>query len=269
MILIDGRKIAQGIQEEIKSDLKESKEKLGIAAVSVNENEANELFLKRKRKIAKELGVNFKIFNFEKNTSTHRLKEQIEKIGRLKKYAGIIVQLPFSKNINQQDILDTVPFKKDIDCLTSKMRGKLQGDPLIWPPTVGALKEVVKEINPDFDYKGKIVSIVGAGFLTGMPISLYLQKQQSTVISLNEFSPRILDFIQISDIVVGAAGVPGLIKPEFVKEGAILIDYGAGKGDFESKGLENKNIYLTPVPGGMGPIVVAMLYRNLLELQTL
>jgi len=263
---IDGKKIAGEIVEKLKE--KEKPEKI-LAAVYVGSNPASEAFLKVKEKAAKELGVDFRVYSFPESISGEKLREEVGRISKMGVVGGAIVQLPLSDKFNKQKILNAVDLEKDVDVLTEKSLGAFYAErSAVLPPAVGVIKEVLEREDILKNLGEKKVAIVGAGFLVGKPAAVWFLGKVAEVAVFDKGSN--LNDLEKYDLVVSGVGKAGLVKPEFLKEGAGVIDFGydGGKGDLDAsdeKKLE-KLTFWTPMPGGTGPILVAKLMENFYKL---
>jgi 5,10-methylene-tetrahydrofolate dehydrogenase/methenyl tetrahydrofolate cyclohydrolase len=260
---IDGVGIAQKIIERLKNQNRPDKI---LAAVLVGDNPESRNFLKQKEKIAKKLGVGFKIYKFPENSTNDFLRKEIGKIALLKKAGGMIVQLPLPSRLNKHYLLNIIPQEKDVDVLG-------EGAHLVLPPAVGVVEEIIKNLK--LKIKNYRVAVVGAGFLVGKPIAVFLRGKVKELAIFEKGSD--LSGLKNFDLVISGVGQAGLIKPEMLKDGAGVIDFGCliknGKirGDFDLSGLKTKNLKLktnwyTPTPGGTGPILVAKLFENFYNL---
>ena len=177
------------------------------------------------------------------------------------------MQLALPEHIDTKAILDAVPVEKDIDVLSSKSRERFEkGELDITPPVVGAIKEIVEREQVEFG--GKNVVVVGKGSLVGGPAALWFKNKGANVTVVDQDTNNITEVTQNADIIVSGAGVPGLITPDMIKEGMVLLDAGTSeqggklKGDADPACAEKASIF-TPVPGGIGPITIATLLQNL------
>ena len=185
---------------------------------------------------------------------------------------GLIVQLPLPDNMKEpQSVLEEIDPKTDVDCLTMFCLGALTaGDPLVVPPTAAAVFELLSA--HDISLEGKHIVVVGHGKLVGKPLSILLTQKTTTVSILNEYTKDLTHHTKQADILISATGVKDLIKGDMVKEGAIVIDAGtsvAGRkvfGDVDQESVLPKVSLLSPVPGGVGPVTVAKLFENVVEL---
>jgi methylenetetrahydrofolate dehydrogenase (NADP+)/methenyltetrahydrofolate cyclohydrolase len=257
--VIDGKKISEGIISKLKT---KKPKKLGV--VLIGENKASLSFIKQKEIYCKKAGIDFELFKF--SPKTKGIKEKIKEISERKDISGLIIQLPLPKGMKEEEILSLIPQEKDVDVLSSSSLGEFyQGNFNILPPTVRAVSFVLKENKVKI--KGKNVVLVGSGNLVGKPLSIWFSKKGATVILINEFTKEISFFTKKADILISGAGKPNLIKGNILKKGVVLIDFGFknGKGDLDFKSASKKASLISPVPGGMGPLTVAMVLKNLVD----
>ena len=257
-MIIDGKKIA----EEIKNTLNGKGLKLAIVAVAPDE--ASKKFIERKIKFAEDIGAETRFYELPQDISTSQLRQKMAEISHIEQNDGVILQLPLPAHIKTQYVLNGIIASKDVDVLSSRAFGDFAtGHSKILPPVVGAIKIIFEKYN--IDVCGKNAVVVGAGKLVGMPASVWFINQSATVSVVNEFTPDISKFTKEADIIVSGAGKPGLIKPEMVKDGVIIIDAGSLVGDVDPKVAE-KASFFTPVLGGIGPLTVAIVFKNLVGL---
>ncbi|MCL4406305.1 MAG: bifunctional 5,10-methylenetetrahydrofolate dehydrogenase/5,10-methenyltetrahydrofolate cyclohydrolase [Patescibacteria group bacterium] len=270
MIALSGFQISRRIYDRIRGFAPVDK---FLAAILVGDNPASMSFIrKQKQQAAEKSGIDFRVFEFPKKVKEEELLSAIKALAEDEKCGGIIVQLPLPEHLDKQAILDAVPFRKDPDALSSEAINRFRGgSPLVLPPAVGVVKEIL-----DFqkiDLKGKSVAVVGLGFLVGGPVADWFRGRCRELFLIDkgdDFSP-----VKNADIVVLGTGVPGLIKESDAKLGALVIDFGYGKdengklrGDFKPSATQNpaEAGFYTPTPGGTGPILVARLLLNFCEL---
>jgi len=257
-MIIDGKKIA----EEIKNTLRGGGLKLAIIAVAPDE--ASKKFIEKKEKFAKEIGVETRIYELPQDISTSQLRQKMAEISHILENDGVILQLPLPEHIKTQYVLNGIIANKDVDVLSSRAFGDFAtGHSKILPPVVSAIKIIFEKYK--VDVRNKNIIVVGAGRLVGKPAATWLINQEATVSVLNEFTPDISKFTRDADIIVTGTGKPGLIKPDMIKDGVIIIDAGSLVGDVDPA-VEKKASLFTPVPGGIGPLTVAMVFKNLIEL---
>jgi methylenetetrahydrofolate dehydrogenase (NADP+)/methenyltetrahydrofolate cyclohydrolase len=269
--IIDGKKIAADIIERLKKLPRPSK---ALAAVYVGKSRASESFLRQKEKIAKELGIDFRVYKFDESLSQDRLRREVGKISKQGIVGGAIIQLPLPQKFSRQPILNAIQPEKDVDCLTETMLGKFYtGRSPIVLPSVGAAEEILKTLSLKLEVSK--VAVIGAGFLVGKPIASWLMGKARDVYVLRSGSD--FNILKQADLVISGMGEAGLIKAEMLKENATIIDFGTSyfdgkiRGDFDdeslkAKYLKIKTINYTPTPGGTGPIVVAKLFENFYKL---
>ncbi len=260
MIVVDGKKIAGKIIADLKKRPTPRKE---LAAILVGEDAASASFLRQKEKIAKELGVAFHLYNVSSRLSEGELKVELSKIIGQDLVGGFILQLPLPVEYDRDQILSALSAEKDVDALTGGGRAI--------PPAVLAVEDVLKEVN--FSLADKVVGVVGRGLLVGRPIAEWLSGKCREVIIFHTKTD--LSRIKDCDLVISGAGKAGLIKPELLKPGAGVIDFGFDMVDGKIRGdLDASNIqpstsnpnFFTPTPGGTGPILVAELFKNLYDI---
>ena len=264
--ILFGEPIARRILNILKKS--KTKRKLCLAVVQVGKNAASVKYIAEKEKVAKELGVAFRLVLLPLNISKAELKKQIEKIGKDKKVSGMIVQLPLPPRLNTQKALDLIPKEKDVDVLSSSSFSDFAlGTLLILPPTVAAVVLLLKESKTKLE--GTKVAVVGAGRLVGLPVSLWLAQQGATISLIQKETRNASKIISKADIVISGVGKPRLITGKMIKKGAVVIDAGTSveggstTGDVEQESVAKKASFVSPVPGGVGPLTVACLYKNL------
>jgi len=282
-IILDGKKVSQKILKELNHEISEINKRLApnylrLVIVMVGSHTASEVFIKRKKEAGSAIGVKVDIRRFPENIATNKLRAAVAAIGRDKTVHGIVVQLPLPTHINEQKILDAVPSEKDVDVLGYKAAGKFYTNNRefeVLPSTLAGILRLLHEYSLD-DFTGKNVVVAGAGKLVGKPAVNYFMRKQASASAFNIRS-RTTDkagALKMADIIISGAGSAGLITGEMVKDGVIVVDAGASKdpktgklvGDVDFKSVEPKASYITPVPGGVGPMTVAMIFYNLVQL---
>ncbi len=280
MQLIDGKIISQKIYEEIRNGRKFATTALAIVLAS--NDEASKTYVRLKMKRAEELGIKTILKSFEENTTKEQLKSTIEELNNDAEITGVLIQLPFFPHLykDEAEIVNTLRADKDADGLTAVNLGKSSSllPDAILPATVDAILECLKYTD---DYRngfgnlaGKNVLIINNSVLIGKPLALILSGYDATVTIANKFTHELDEFIRKADIIVSATGQTQIIDHALVKEGVTLIDVTSEKredkilGDFiVSPEFENKVKWFTPVPGGVGPVTIACLLRNLIKLK--
>ena len=272
--ILSGEKMARQILSNLEK--KKTRKKLSLVVVQIGKNPVSLKYVEEKRKVAKELNVSFRLVNLSLNISQTKLEQEIKKMGKDKKVSGIIVQLPLPGRFNTQRVLDFIPSKKDVDVLSSVSFSDFALGLLpILPPTVGAISLLLKKAKKNL--VGAKVVVVGAGRLVGLPTALWLTQQGASVLMVQKGTRNIPQIIAKADIVISGVGKPGLITGKMIKKGAVVIDAGTSveggpstglrasstKGDIDFKSVSKKAGFLSPVPGGVGPLTVACLFSNL------
>lgn len=291
---IDGKKIAKDILDKLKAL---SAPKKIFAAFLIGDNTASFGFLKQKEKVAKELGVDFRLYQLPGDITNDKARDEVRKIAESKSTGGVIIQLPVPEHLNRHYILNAVPREKDVDVLSERSLGAFyNGRNPILPPAVGTLEAIIatpQKIADNFNGASyplatSKVAVVGLGLLIGKPIANFLMGKTKELFLLRDGSD--LGLLEQADLVVSGVGIAGLIKPDMLKKGAGVIDFGYSsdqqpttnnlqpstdnkpkvRGDFDSESLvvSGKSlVFYTPTPGGTGPILVAKIFENFFTLQ--
>lgn len=275
MATIDCKAIAKKIKEQVKIDIekatKEYGEKPFLEIVQVGENPSSVSYVKSILKTCDAMGVNYDFEQFDENISEDELVKEIERLNNDASVHGVIVQYPLPKTIDQDKIANTLSPDKDVDGVTSVNLGKLlMGIDGMVPCTPKGMLRILKESGVDI--KGKDVTVVGNGRTVGKPISQLLLNERATLTVCHSATKDLKSHLQNADIIIGAAGRPGLITGDAVKEGVVVIDAainvledGHIVGDADFDGVSKKASLITPVPGGVGTTTNAMLMENLLK----
>jgi len=264
--ILSGETIARRILSGLKK--KKARNKLSFVVVQVGSNAVSEKYIAEKEKVTKELKAKFQFIHFPSHISQAKLEQQIKRIGKDKNVSGMIVQLPLPMRLNTQRVLDHIPKEKDVDVLSSiSFSDFALGTLPILPPTVAAIALLLKKSKKKLE--GTQVAVVGAGRLVGLPIALWLVQQGAIISLIQKGTRNAPQLILKADIVISGVGKPGLITGKMVKKGAVVIDAGTSveggstKGDVDQESVAKQASYITPVPGGVGPLTVACLFQNL------
>jgi methylenetetrahydrofolate dehydrogenase (NADP+)/methenyltetrahydrofolate cyclohydrolase len=283
--ILDGKSIAQEIREGIKKEVIELKEKHGIVpglvTILVGENPASVSYVTAKQRTAHELGFHSVQENLPENVSEDELLMLIEKYNRDEKIHGILVQLPLPKHINERKVLYAIDPRKDVDGFHPVNVGKLViGEPCFIPCTPYGILILLAKTGVPVD--GADVVVIGRSNIVGKPIAnLLMQKRKpvgnATVTVCHTGTKDIASHSRRADILIVAAGVPKFVTADMVKEGAVVIDVGVNRigttpdgkaklcGDVDFDAVKEKASFITPVPGGVGPMTITMLMKNTLE----
>jgi methylenetetrahydrofolate dehydrogenase (NADP+)/methenyltetrahydrofolate cyclohydrolase len=267
--IIDGRAIAQEFIDSVKERSAKLPRKPGLAVVIVGDDPASKIYVSNKAKKAKEAGFHSAVFELPASTSYQKLLEQIEFLNNAPDIDGILVQLPLPSHINTKRIIEAISPAKDVDGFHPYNIGKLaQRDPTIIPCTpLGCLRLIYRTIGP---VKGLHAVMVGASNIVGRPMGQLLLLEGCTVTQTHRFTPNTPELCRQADIVVAAAGKPELVKADWIKPGATVIDVGINRvgsrivGDVAFDEVKEVAGAITPVPGGVGPMTIACLLENTL-----
>lgn len=267
--IIDGKGIADKIYEELKEEVNSLREKPELAVVLVGDEPASIVYVRNKEKACKRLGLNYKLLKFPQSVDRDELISNIKTLNKDKEVNGIIVQMPLPEHLDAFDIVSSIDPLKDVDGLHPDNLGRLlSGKPRIIPCTPLGIIELLKREN--IDIKGKNAVIVGRSNLVGKPLFHLLLSLDATVTVCHSKTSDLKRETSRADILVCAVGVPRLITVDMVKEGAIVIDVGINRvddkliGDVDFEEVKHIAGAITPVPGGVGPMTVAMLMKNVI-----
>lgn len=273
--IIDGKAIASGIREQVRiavvDRVKAGHQKPGLAVVLVGENPASQVYVRKKREACIEAGFFSKEYDLADTTSQQDLLELIQKLNADREIDGILVQLPLPSHIDTTTIIEAINPDKDVDGFHPYNIGRLtQRIPKLRPCTPYGIIYLLDSIGET--YKGRHAVVVGASNIVGRPMSMELILAGATVTICHRFTDDLAEHVARADILIVAVGKIGIVKGEWVKPGATVIDVGINRkpdgkltGDVDFDSAAKKAAWITPVPGGVGPMTVAMLLRNTLE----
>ena len=243
------------------------KQRPGLAVVYIGNDPVSLSYIRAKEKAAKEIGIDFLFYKLTDKSSEKKVVGLIHRLNQDKNISGIIVQLPLPAHLPKKEIFNAVALEKDIDVLSDKARELLKnGQPIFIPPPAGAVLEFLKTAK--MPLKKSTVVVVGRGMLVGEPVAMLLKQRAKRLIVCDRKTKSLTTETRKADILISAVGQPNLIKKEMVKKGAVVIDAGTTKykgkivGDVDFADVSLKTSYITPVPGGVGPVTVAMLLAN-------
>lgn len=264
-----GTQLSNDIQDEIRISIKGCIIRPSVAVIQVGDDEASNLYIKAKEDACNKTGIYFRYYKFEDGTPELTIINKIKELNNDDYVNGIMIQLPLPEKYNEKRLLNTVINSKDIDGLTDINIGRLiSGRKSIMPCTVQAILTLLKEYNVVIE--GKEVVIVGKGKLVGRPLINVMLNEGATVTVCHSKTTDLKKHTKEADILISAAGVPNLITEDMVKEGAVVIDVGCtlidGKahGDIDFDKVSKKASLITPIPGGIGPMTVAMFLKNVI-----
>ncbi len=266
MIKMDGKNLSLKIKEDLKSDLYSYFQTPVLAVVTVGDDDASKVYVNNKKKACEFVGISMMHFNYDENSEETEIINKIKELNEDKTVNGIILQLPIPKKFNARKILNTIDPNKDVDGLTDISMGRLMsGNSSLIPCTPKGILEIFDYYKIDLD--GKTVVIVGRSDLVGKPLILECLKRNATVIACHSHTKNLEEYTKKADVLIVAVGKKHLIDKDMVKEGSVIIDVGITREDGKIYGDVNPNVeekcsYVTPVPGGVGPMTVSMLLKN-------
>ncbi len=274
--IINGKEIAESILNNIKKEVENFDVKPTLAVIIVGCNPASKVYVKNKIKKSEFLGFNSILKELPEDIQKEELLDVIKNLNNDKNVNGILLQLPLPNGLDEKDFLDEISPIKDVDGFTTYNSGKLfKGEK---PYSIACTpKGIIKLLETkNINLEGKVAVVVGRSNIVGKPVANLLLQKNATVIQAHSKTKNLPEILKLADIIISATGKEEFIKGDMVKEGAIIIDVGItrnknGKltGDVDFESVYNKVSYITPVPGGVGPMTIATLMENTLELYKL
>ena len=269
-VRIDGKALAAKVKARAAEGAKDLPRKPGLAVILVGDNQASRVYVTGKEKDCAECGFLSFEYKLPAETTQAELLELIDRLNGDEAVDGILVQLPLPEHLNEDQVLNAIHPEKDVDCFHPFNVGRLViGDPVFLPCTPAGVMEMLKEY--DIPVAGKHCVVLGRSNIVGKPMGALLLQQSGTVTTCHSRTPDLASFTRQADILVSAVGRVGLVTADMVKEGAVVIDVAMNRnaegklcGDVDYASVEPKASYITPVPGGVGPMTRAMLMKNLL-----
>lgn len=272
--LLMGKEVSQRIKDEIKTQVQNLKEQginPGLAVIIVGDDPASRVYVNNKKTACEYCGILSEEYALPENTSEEELLKLIDELNNRQDISGILCQLPLPKHIDEQAVINAINPNKDVDAFHPVNVGKIMtGDYDFVPCTPAGVMELIKESG--IDVTGKECVIVGRSNIVGKPMSMLLLHKNGTVTVCHSKTVDLAEKTKRADILVAAVGIPEFIKGDMIKEGAVVIDVGINRiapkklvGDVEFESAEKKAAAITPVPGGVGPMTIAMLMQNTLK----
>jgi len=274
-IILDGKSLSRRIREDIKkkvdSYVQKGYREPCLAVVLVGEDPPSMVYVKNKRNACEKVGIRSLFYHLPYNTKLSELLELIAELNAKEDVDGILVQLPLPAHIPMEEVILAISPKKDVDGFHPENMGRLLGrlEGGFIPCTPLGIDILLKHYG--IDLKGKDVTVVGAGFIVGRPLSALLLWREATVSVCHIHTKDLKKYTLGADVLISATGVPHLIKEDMVKEGAVVVDVGISKvgdrivGDVDFEAVKHKVYAITPVPGGVGPMTVSSLLLNTLQ----
>lgn len=280
--ILNGTETSMAVKQEIKKEIEEkltskNKRPPKLVVLLIGDNMASKVYVAGKVKAAEQVGIETTVIKFDYDVKQAEVIDAIRKLNKDKLVDGILVQLPVPMQINESEVLNEINPNKDVDGLTYVNLGKVldrDNDGFIGCTPSGVM-ELLNHYN--IDLTGKDVAIVNRSLLVGKPLALLMTNANATVTVCHTKTQNLNEKLKNSDVIVSAVGIKDFIKPEMVKKGAIVIDVGITRneetkkicGDVDFEGVAQKTSFITPVPGGVGPMTIAMLLKNVLRARLL
>ncbi|MBE7061521.1 MAG: bifunctional methylenetetrahydrofolate dehydrogenase/methenyltetrahydrofolate cyclohydrolase FolD [Clostridiales bacterium] len=269
--IIDGKLIAQNVKDNLKVKVaefeKEYGRKITLAVVLVGENPASQVYVKNKIRATEYVGMKSLSFNLPENSTENEVSELIKSLSSDNSVDGILVQLPLPKHLDENKILALIPAEKDVDGFLAENVGNLMlGLPTTVACTPFGVLQMLKSEN--IDLVGKNAVVIGRSNIVGKPMAMLLLKENCTVTICHSKTQNLKEICKTADVLVAAIGRPKFVTADMVKEGAVVIDVGINRtenglvGDVDFDAVKDIAGYISPVPGGVGPMTIAMLLEN-------
>ena len=270
-IIIDGKEVAKEKREQIKNrveTLKSQGKTVGLAVIIVGENPASRVYVNNKKKGCLEVGIESFEYALPESTTEQELKELVEKLNNDDKVNGILCQLPLPEHINEDAVINTISPEKDVDAFHPQNVGHIMiGDYTFLPCTPAGIMEMLKFYN--ISVNGKKCVVIGRSNIVGKPMAMLLLKENGTVEICHSRTVNLKEETLSADILVAAVGKANFVTEDMVKQGAVVIDVGMNRdengklcGDVDFENVKERASYITPVPGGVGPMTITMLLEN-------
>lgn len=273
-IIIDGKELAKKIRSELKNEVVELKNK-GInpklAVIMVGDNKASKVYVKNKSKACEECGIDYEEFLMDKDIDMEELLETIDKLNKRDDIHGILLQSPIPSNLDINQAFNKINYKKDVDGFNPINVGKLSiGEDCFVSCTPAGVIKMLEEYN--IEIEGKNVVIIGRSNIVGKPLIQCILRKNGTVTMCHSRTKNIKQITKNADILIAALGKPKFVTQDMIKDGAVIIDVGINRtedgklvGDVDFENVKNNASYITPVPGGVGPMTIAMLMTNVVK----
>ncbi len=270
MKIIDGKLLAQNLRQNIANEVKQYSRPPGLAVILVGDDEASQVYVRNKTRACVEVGFYSDQIHKSANITEEELLNEVNRLNENKTIDGILVQLPLPPHIDSNKIIEAIIPEKDVDGFSSENVGKLsQNKAFISPCTPKGVMKMLDSIK--YDLRGKDCVIIGASNIVGRPMAMELLNAGATVQVCHKETKEITQKTKSADIIIAAAGVANLVKSDWVKEGAVIIDVGINRlkdgtlaGDVDFENVKDKVSAISPVPGGVGPMTIAVLLENTL-----
>lgn len=271
--IIDGKALRNRILEGLKAEVKKLEKKPFLAVIIVGNDPASKIYVSNKKKTALELGFQSVVIEMPENTPEKVLLEKIEELNKNKEVNAILVQLPLPAHISTERVIETVSPQKDVDCFHPFNTGKIAQNarPFVYPCTPKGIIRLLEEYK--IPVAGKNAVVIGRSNIVGRPVAAMLTNLDATVTICHSKTQNLSEITKNADILISAAGSRGLVTADMVKDGAAVFDVGMNRdengklaGDVDFEAVKEKASFITPVPGGVGPMTICTLMTNTFEL---
>ena len=268
--IIDGKAVSQKVKDEIRAEIERNGLDIGLAVVIVGNNQASRVYVNNKKKACEVCGIKSYEYALPEETSEEQLLELVDTLNNDKNINGILVQLPLPKQINEEKIIERISPLKDVDAFNAVNVGKIMiGNYAFLPCTPAGVMELIHSTGTEIS--GKECVVIGRSNIVGKPMAMLLLHENATVTICHSRTKNLAEVCRRADILVSAVGKADFVTADMVKDGAAVIDVGMNRnaenklcGDVKYDEVEPKASFITPVPGGVGPMTIAMLMKNTL-----
>ena len=270
-VILDGKAVSAKVKEEVKEEVESLKKQgvsVGLAVIIVGNNPASRTYVNNKKKACEAAGILSEEYALPEETTQEELLALVEELNHKDSINGILCQLPLPKQLDEEAVIAAISGKKDVDAFSAVNVGHIMiGDYTFLPCTPAGIMEILRHYN--IDVAGKECVVIGRSNIVGKPMAMLLLHQNGTVTICHSKTKNLKDVTSRADILVAAVGIPHFVTADMVKEGAVVIDVGMDRdengklcGDVDFAAVEPKASYITPVPGGVGPMTIATLLKN-------
>ena len=269
-MILDGKKVSKEIIENIKKEIELLVKKIGFAVIWIGNDEASSIYVKNKIKKCNNVGINAELFHLDENIKENEVLDLIDELNNREDIQGILLQSPIPKHIDIDKCFNKISPLKDIDGFSRISTGNLfLGNPSFISCTPKGVMKLLEYYN--IDLRGKNVCLINRSNIVGKPLFHLLINKDATVTMCHSKTINLIEHTKNADIVISAVGKPNFITADMIKDGGIVIDVGISRengkviGDVDFENVSKKTSYITPVPGGVGPMTIAMVLENILE----
>lgn len=268
MKIIDGKALAEKMRAELKEKIKESGKEIGLAVVIVGEDPASRIYVRNKIRACEEVGIRSYSYELPAETEQAQLEALLTELGNDKKVNGILLQLPLPEGLDEASALKKIPYEKDVDGFSAQNLGKLalHEEKIVACTPLGVMKMLE---STGINLKGKRAVVLGRSNTVGKPMAMLLLNANATVTVCHSATRNLKEICREADVLISAIGRAKFVTEDMVKDGAVVIDVGINRdengklcGDVDYENVKEKTSYITPVPGGVGPMTITMLLYN-------